>query len=393
MPVAKLNKSSIDKMQFTGSPVDYYDTDLKGFGIRVGQESKSFFARKEVNGKPVRHTIGKLGTWTPDQAREEAKTKLRQMDLGIDPREEAKRLKEASLTLEDAFADYLAHRTLKPTTKKTLGFSHDIYLATWLKLPLGGIGKAEVLSLHRKITTEAGPAAANQAMVHFRAIWNYAYAHQDQPPAPPTRILTATKTWNPNKRRSDRLAPTRFPEFFVALRQFRQVMNDAYTLAVHTGMRSEEVTGLLWANVDFMEETFTAKDTKNGTDLTLPMSPQVKTLLERRRGLADGSVYVFKGQGRGGNVKLAAKRLKDLGFEELTVHGLRRTFRSICESLAIPTATIKALMNHSLSADITDSYLYVSVDELRPYAIRISYEIERLVSDSDNKNYLNQQPE
>jgi integrase len=302
------------------------------------------------------------------------------MDQGIDPREEKKRRAEQGATLKAVFEDYLANRTLKPTTLGNYKKFRDLYLKPWLNRPVSGITRADTLALHRQITADHGGAAANVSMVLFGGVWNYAHAHLEQPPISPTNILTATKTWNPMKRKTDRLAPAQFPKFAEALGFLRHPLRDAFNLVLHTGLRSEEAAGLLWENVDFDGKAFSIRDTKNGSDLTLPMSGPVKEMLERRLALHDGSPFVFKGQGRGGNVALLSRSLTGIGFEDLTVHGLRRTFRSLCESLAIPPATIKCLMNHSLQADITDSYLEVPVEQLRPWVEKISAEIARLVS-------------
>jgi len=379
MPILKLTKSSVEKLEFSGTRVDYYDTDLKGFGLRVGASSKSFFARKEINGEPARQTIGKYGVWTAEQAREKARKLLHQMDEGIDPRLLKKQSEDESRTVDEWFAHYFTHKKLKPTTIRTYGFARNLYLVSWKDRPLYGITRADVLKLHREISAAAGGPAASLAMIAFRALWNYAHLHLEDPPSSPTRVLTAADEWAPKRRRSDRLLPAQIPEFVQAIKFLRSAQEDAFSMVLHTGMRSEEVAGLLRKNVYLDRKFYVIPDTKNGTDLVLPMSTPIYDMLKRRIEAQDGSEFAFKGQGKGGNIKLQASTLKRLGFE-VTVHGLRRTFRSLCESLHFPTATIKALMNHSLEADITDSYLDMPVEILRPYAEQISAEIARLVA-------------
>jgi integrase len=380
MPILKLTMSSIEKLKFEGTRYDYYDTELKGFGLRVGASSKTFFARAEINGEPARHTIGRFGVWTVDLARDRAKVLLRQMDEGVDPREVKRQATEAARTLSDVFEEYLSHKKLKDTTRRAYGFSRDLYLAPWKDRLLSSITRADVLQLHRELSVSAGEAAANQAMVTFRALWNYSYLHLENPPSSPTKVLTAADAWNPNKRRKDRLLPAQFPAFLQALDggKIRHTRRDGFLLVLHTGARAEEIAGLLWEHVDMVDWTFTVPDTKNGSDLVLPISTPLRPMFERRRDLKDGSVYVFAGQGTGGDVTLEAEALHRMGFPGLSVHGLRRTFRSLCEYLAFPAATIKVLMNHSLESDITDSYFDGPVEYLRPFSERISAEIARL---------------
>lgn len=378
MPVLKLTKSAVDKLQFEGKRIDYYDTEVKGFGLRVGATSKSFFARKEINGEPARQTIGKYGTWTVDQARDKAKKLLQQMGEGVDPREAKKTAQDAARSVEDCFETYIQGKKMKGTTLKNVGFVRNLYLAGWADRPLASISRSDVLARHQQISVDHGEAAANLAMSTFRAMWNYSYVHLEDPPNSPTKVLTAAAAWNPNRRRKDRLAFTQFPEFFTSLQQLRHTRRDGFTLVLHTGARAEEIAGLRWENVDMVAWKFTVPDTKNGSDLELPISTPLRSMFERRRDLKDGSPFVFKGQGKGGDVTLEAEALHRIGFPGLSVHGLRRTFRSICESLHFPAATIKVLMNHSLESDITDSYLDLPVEILRPYAEQVSAEIGRL---------------
>ncbi|MGO9146125.1 MAG: integrase arm-type DNA-binding domain-containing protein [Desulfomonilia bacterium] len=50
----------------------YWDTELKGFCIRVSQTAKTYYAKKRVMGKPQWVKIGEYGLLRPDQARKEA---------------------------------------------------------------------------------------------------------------------------------------------------------------------------------------------------------------------------------------------------------------------------------------------------------------------------------
>lgn len=376
MPSLKLNKSNIDKLQFSGEVTDYFDTDLKGFGLRLGKESKTFFARREISGKPARITIGKLGAWTPDLAREKARELILQMSQGVDPRAEVKRIKADTRTVRGAFDEYLGNRTLRPNTQENYERVRDIYLDSWAARPLGAITRQDVIDRHREITAANGPGQANLTMTIFRAVWNNVHAHLDQPPVCPTKALSVAREWHPEKRRTDRLKPAEFPAFVRALAFMRQAHHDAYLLALHTGMRSGEVSGLLWEHVDLPAGIIKAVDTKNGTDMVLPVCRTMRGMLERRA--AAKGPFVFGGVGKGGHIILQAAHLQKLGFEGLTVHGLRRTFRYLCEALNFPQGTIKRLMNHSLMADVTDRYLELEVEELRPYVERIGAEIERL---------------
>jgi hypothetical protein len=56
---------------------------LKGFGLRVTDKgSKSYVVEHRVNGKMTRTTIAKVGSVTLDEARDKARTILKEMAAG-----------------------------------------------------------------------------------------------------------------------------------------------------------------------------------------------------------------------------------------------------------------------------------------------------------------------
>ena len=75
MPVAKLTKRTVDAIGAGECPLILYDTDLKGFGLRVAKGGKkSWFVeyRPGARGRGVakrRMVLGSVGTLTPDEAR------------------------------------------------------------------------------------------------------------------------------------------------------------------------------------------------------------------------------------------------------------------------------------------------------------------------------------
>src|SRR5690349_13337667 len=96
----------------------YYDDTLKGFGLRVTSgKTKAFFVEKMVNGNLKRYTIGHYPELTAELARKNAQIELGKMVSGIDPVAEKKALRTKSVTLQQAFDEYLkARKNLKKTT-------------------------------------------------------------------------------------------------------------------------------------------------------------------------------------------------------------------------------------------------------------------------------------
>ena len=138
-------------------------------------------------------------------------------------------------------------------------------------------------------------------------------------------------------------------------------------MVILTGLRKNEAAKLKWANVDMAAKTLTVIDPKNHNDHTLPMSDYLFELFTKRKAAAVNG-FVFPGTGAGGYIveprKQMAQVTKASGVE-FTVHDLRRSFISIAESLDIPGYSLKRLLNHSASNDVTGDYIQIDAERLR----------------------------
>ena len=77
MPRTRLTKAVIDKIPLVESgALVFFDTDMPGFGLRVGKTKKTFIAQHDIFGRTHISTIGTYGIWTPELAREAAREKL-----------------------------------------------------------------------------------------------------------------------------------------------------------------------------------------------------------------------------------------------------------------------------------------------------------------------------
>ena len=207
----KLTKTYIDNLEFTaekGRQAFYFDTELKGFGLRVGNKTKCYFAETKVKRKTVRVTIGKHGVLAPEQARKIAKEKLAAMAQNINPNEVEKENRIKSVTLQEVYNDYIAARkSLKPSTLNDYKRCVDDYFKDWLSKPMLDITRDMVEQKHH-ILSERSEARANLAMRFLRALFNFSSEYRDGKGRViiadnPVRRLSAKKIWNRIERRSN----------------------------------------------------------------------------------------------------------------------------------------------------------------------------------------------
>ncbi len=378
----KLTKSFIDSVPLTSSgQVFYRDTELKGFGLRVGTTGKVYIAESKVKGKVVRVSIGKHGVYTAEQARLQARELLLMMTKGVNPIAIEKEERSRGVTLDQAFAAYLiARKSLKPSTIYDYTKALNSYLPDWKNKPLLEITKDMVAKRHNLIG-ERSKAQANLVMRYLRAIFNFAAGQYEnskgEPMIPdnPVKRLSQTRAWYRIERRQTIIKLHDLAPWYTAVMNIkndalgknRETIRDYLLLVLFTGLRKEEAACLTWSNVDFRGKTLTVKDTKNHQDHMLPLSDFLYDLLQRRNALAVNE-YVFPGAHGVGRITEQRKQMIRVTEESgvsFTIHDLRRTFITIAESLDIPAYALKRLLNHKMNGDVTAGYIIIDSERLR----------------------------
>ena len=97
MALAKLNKRTVDALAAPATGQEFlWDTEIKGFGIRVGATGTKTFVIQYMNeeGRVRRVKIGRFGVMTVEQARDLAKIQLGKVASGEDPAEESRRVRK-----------------------------------------------------------------------------------------------------------------------------------------------------------------------------------------------------------------------------------------------------------------------------------------------------------
>ncbi|WP_394693240.1 tyrosine-type recombinase/integrase [Hyphobacterium sp.] len=389
MPQIKLTRRNIDRIEL---PLDgqliYRDTELPGFGLRVGKKSRSFFVERQIGRKTMRRTIGNFPIVTPELAREEALVVLRRLNAGDDPLEEKRKERTETITLDEAAEAFFEGRTqLKPFTVDTYRRSIDLHLSDWRNLPMREITRQMVMERHQRITRQVSGVSANNVMRHLRSIYNYTAAAHDGLGANPCQVLTQARAWAREQRRQSVIPAKHLPAWWRAVWMEDDQPRDFMLVAIFTGMRSSEIKRLRWEDVDPVAETLTVPQTKNGDPLVLPLSTQLARLFKDRRARVQRSPWVFPGKGpnKTGHikeVKSIVRRVRNASGVHYSMHDLRRTFITIAEGLDIPAFALKRLLNHRIDTDVTGGYIVMDAERLREPAQRVADRIMELVNNA-----------
>ena len=142
---------------------------------------------------------------------------------------------------------------------------------------------------------------------------------------------------------------------------------DLILLLIYTGLRLDEALSLKWTDVDFENKEFTAFNTKNGKDHTLPMTDATEDLFRNRFALHGTKKYVFpspvdKRQHMTAS-RVFARVSNHVGFD-FTAHDLRRTVATVASELNYDINSIGLVLNHSRGT-VTSRYIQGDPERLR----------------------------
>ena len=378
----RLNKTEIESLP---TPAEgfalHWDDELRGFGVRVTAKGTiSYIVQRRSNGKEYRVTLGqhgepKEGRLTPAAARKKALSQIGQMingDWGADQ----KRQEALSVTLSDVVESYVENRStgtgepLKPRTIADIRYHLRSSFGDWADRPVAGITREDVSTWYSK-RVKASVAQANQAARVLRALIAYAAATYRQPDGAriiadnPVDVLRERSVLWSVKARNNKVPIDKLGDWWGAVQDSRRdpalstssrSAADLVAVLALTGLRLGEARSIRWDQVDLDDRSLKLFDTKNRSDITLPLADLVVEILQERQ---NRSVYVFPPRSKG--MKLPhlkdcrghLQKLTEITGVEVTAHDLRRTFRDVARECRIELWRVKALMNHRQSNDVT----------------------------------------
>jgi integrase len=366
MPTTKLTtKGSVNALPHpeTGQ-VYYWDTVLRGFGVRVGTRDKTFIMQRDVNGKSRRITIGRYGDISLQLARQRAEGLGGQMTGGrIDPVEEQRKVTAAGMTLRDAWKLYEGHLDAKersPTTKAGYLLLLETHCADWLDRPLAEITREAADTRHKRIGLQRGRYAANGTMRALRAIWRRARRQHPGLDEPPTVNVDFFKE-KPRTAIIENL-----PAWWAGVQAIdNPIRRDLYIWLLFTGCRSGESTSLRWDQIDLKAGRVHFPVTKT-EPFDLPLSTFLVDLLKRRRAcertiavFGKGCPWVFPAHSKTGHIEEQRPTEKDLKLfpKPWIAHTLRHTWITISESKGLmPSTHSRLLTNHTVPKSGRDAH-------------------------------------
>jgi len=153
---------------------------------------------------------------------------------------------------------------------------------------------------------------------------------------------------------------SKIAEFMPKLRKQELIAAYALEFLILTASRTNEVIGALWSefSADRREWVIPPERMKAKQEHRIPMSSAAESLLRRLESKAQGP-FVFPGLRKGKHLSNMAmlQLLERMGYDDLTVHGFRSTFRVwIAECTTYPREVAEIALAHTLKDKTEAAY-------------------------------------
>lgn len=415
----ELTVGLIERLRCPEGKTQAFLRDRKAPALRVrvtAAGAKSYVFEAKLGRQTIRRTIGDVRSWTIENARAEANRQRVLIDTGTDPRElerqqEAERAVQAArevaqaITVGKAWETYLEARKARwgdlhyqdhirkakaggaPAVRGTRGRGETVAgpLHPLMRLKLRDLTTA-VISAWAARETETRPTATQLSWRLLRGFLSWCAEQPGYgdilPPQNPAKAKAVREALAKPKVKQDALQREQLPAWFAAVRNLQNARHAAYlqTLLL-TGARPGEILTLRWEDINTKWKGLTIRDKVEG-ERVIPLTPYVEALLTA---LPHDSDWVFTGASRVEKLTEHAERKSEkeetkpmstphkqhekacavAGIEGLTLHGLRRSFKSLTEWLEIPAGVVAQLMGHKPSATAEKHYTVRPLDLLR----------------------------
>jgi integrase len=189
----------------------------------------------------------------------------------------------------------------------------------------------------------------------------------------PTEVFTARIVRDSlpknETKEGDSLQREQLAGWFKAVRHISNPVVSAYLQGLLlTGARRRELSGLQWTDVDFQWRSLTIRDKVEGTRV-VPLTSYMAHLLTA---LPRRNEWVFSSPAaKDGRIVEPRYAHRDalvlVGLPHVSLHGLRRSFGTLCEWVEVPSGISAQIMGHKPSALAEKHYRRRPLDLLRKW--------------------------
>lgn len=309
---------------------------LTGFGVRVGTASRSFVLI--IGAERKRVTLGRYPIMSLSTARDEARKILARRQLGLDKERQ-------SPLFKDMQRDFLAYREGK--TRSLTQRRDRRVMKCYLPLAERRLDDITPAMVQGIIDGQAAITTSHVCHELFKGLVAFARRQGHMEDWPLHRLWSKALKTVPRERVLNEDELQRVLETAQVWEAVGNQLGTIVRLLILTGQRRQQIGGLMRGEVDFEKDLLVwgPERMKAGRRHSIPMSPTVRAILDKRR----ASPYYFpnvNGDPFQSWHPFNDEFLKDLGFSDFCLHDFRRVLATQMQRFGVKIEVTERILSH-----------------------------------------------
>jgi len=347
--------------------------DQNGLYLQVNRTgTKSWIYRYQIKGKRREMGLGSLKQLSLKQARDAAFEAGKLKDQGVDP----KMARDVQVEETQTNCRTFKHCALTYIDEHKASWKNAKHASQWENtlsqyaypvigdLPVDQITTPLVLNILKPIwKTKTETATRVRGRIENVLSWAIVHGYREGPNPALWRghldmvLPQRNKVQKPKHHAA--LPYDDMPEFMAKLRKHTSLSALALQFAILTAARTGEVIGATWDEIDLKKKIWSipADRMKAEQEHRVPLSKDAIRILNTLTS-TDGFLFPSLRQGKHvSNMAMLQFLKRDMGREDLTVHGFRSTFRDwTAEQTSFPNEVCEAALAHTVKNKAEASY-------------------------------------
>ena len=348
-----------------GRRVEVWDALVPGLSLRVtdrGHKSLCLYAQfpGSPSRTPTRRAIGEHGRVLIEDARETARRWLALIDRGVDPEEEAERLRREerarqgttfAVVAEEFIARHLRGKRKGADNARVI---RRELIGPWGERPITEITRGDLIRVVEAVVDRPAPSQAHTVFAQARRIWNWALNRDYGLATSPCDRVDPTQLIGRRKPRERTLTDPELGAVWRASGRLGFPFGPLFRVLLLTGCRRSEVSGARWSEIDLDAKLWAIPAERYKTEKAhvVPLTADVLAELEKLPPRRDDLLFQTVGGPASGFSKAKA-RLDRHVAEELgaapapfTILDLRRTCRTRMAKLGVADVVAERVLGH-----------------------------------------------
>ena len=370
--------------------VGLFDTEVQRFFVEVRASGTKTYNLRFTNKyrKTCQIKLGLSSVISLREARQLARKYKTDIAMGIDPLEERRQLANMITFQQLVDVHYIPYAQLhKKSWRGDVSNLNNHILKILGKKHVGEITHDDIGHVvHIRVNGGGSKSSANLSLILIRHIFNLAINLWSIPGITlnPSKGIPMLKV---NNCRDRFLQPEEVIRLNIALRNSPcKMLKYIVSVLLLTGARKREVLDSVWKDIDFEDQTWLIKRTKNGKPRQAFLSHQLLDMLLFLRSLNYSSTYVFPNPRSGQpyqNIFTAWRNARErAGMATFRLHDLRHSFASMLINEGRSLYEVQKLLGHT-SSTMTQRYAHLAKDTLREASGVASSKVATVIETSD----------